>query len=329
MNLMINNYCNLHCSYCFAQEEMHSKKAMNITMENFITFLDFLKHGNEHEVRLIGGEPTLHPELDKLIDKVIEYNYFDRILIFSNFTFPPEVALMFIEKSKKIKIDFLPNINQFNLLIPKYKENILHNLDLITSNMKNVYNIGINLYDPNMDLSQWEEIVAKYNIKKIRWSIVLPNDVLPEDFDFYKFHHSFQKVLLELVSWRVKYGVDLSCDCNGVPPCCLDDNAITYIMKVDPTFLGCINCEGPVIDLAPNLEKRGCFVVGCNKKQDKKKYLTDFEYEYQIRDYYEDIRSEKDGWPVRKECLSCPRFLMTGNSCSCLAYRKQELTRRR
>ena len=70
MNLLINNYCNLKCSYCFAQEEMHSKEAMNITMENFCKYLDFLKKSNITEVRFIGGEPTLHPELEKLIDKV-------------------------------------------------------------------------------------------------------------------------------------------------------------------------------------------------------------------------------------------------------------------
>lgn len=40
MNLMINNYCNLKCSYCFAQEEMTSHKATNITMENFCLYLD-------------------------------------------------------------------------------------------------------------------------------------------------------------------------------------------------------------------------------------------------------------------------------------------------
>jgi len=302
---------------------------MNITMENFIIYLDFLKHGEEHEVRLIGGEPTLHPDLDKLIDKVIEYGCFDRILIFSNFTFSADTALMFIEKSKKIRIDFLPNINNFNLLIPSHKENILHNLEIITGNLKNVQNIGINLYDPNMDLSQWEDIVARFNIQHIRWSIVLPNDALPEDFDFYAFYHSFQKVLLELVSWRVKYGVDFMCDCNGVPPCCLDDSALVYIMKIDPTFLGCMTCEGPVIDLAPNLETRGCFVVGCNATQDQKRYLTDFEYEYQIRDYYQELRALKQGWPTRKECLSCPRFIMNGNSCSCLAYRREDLAQRR
>ena len=74
MNLMVNNYCNLHCPYCFAQEEMHSKKAMNITIENYEIFLDFLKKNDMDSVRLIGGEPTLHPDLDKLIQEAYHPN---------------------------------------------------------------------------------------------------------------------------------------------------------------------------------------------------------------------------------------------------------------
>ena len=96
MNLLINNYCNLKCSYCFAQEEMHSKEAMNITMENFCKYLDFLKKNNDKHVRLIGGEPTLHPNLEGLLNKVIEYDYFDDILIFTNLTFSHDIAEMLI-----------------------------------------------------------------------------------------------------------------------------------------------------------------------------------------------------------------------------------------
>ena len=74
MNLMVNNYCNLHCPYRFAQEEMHSKKVMNITIENYKIFLDFLKKNDMDSVRLIGGEPTLHPDLDKLIQEAYHPN---------------------------------------------------------------------------------------------------------------------------------------------------------------------------------------------------------------------------------------------------------------
>ena len=46
-------------------------------MENFCIYLDWLKEHGYTDVRLIGGEPTLHPHLEQLIDKVIEYDYFD------------------------------------------------------------------------------------------------------------------------------------------------------------------------------------------------------------------------------------------------------------
>lgn len=74
MNIMINNYCNLHCPYCFAQQEMTQHVVNNITQENFKKFLDFLKANDIKEVRMIGGEPTLHPHLFDLIQTVLGTN---------------------------------------------------------------------------------------------------------------------------------------------------------------------------------------------------------------------------------------------------------------
>ena len=135
MNLMITNYCNLHCPYCFAQEEMNSKAAQAVTMENFIKYLDFLRDNNEYEVRLIGGEPSLHPELEKLIDKVIEYNCFEQILIFTNLSFDHSVARLLVEKSKDIAIDLLPNINDLDLILPNLKAKTIDNLEYLSQNL--------------------------------------------------------------------------------------------------------------------------------------------------------------------------------------------------
>lgn len=38
-------------------------------MEDFEWLLDFLKRSGENQVRLIGGEPTLHPQFIKFVLK--------------------------------------------------------------------------------------------------------------------------------------------------------------------------------------------------------------------------------------------------------------------
>ena len=319
MNLMINNYCNLKCSYCFAQEEMNSHKAINITMENFCIYLDWLKEQDYKQVRLIGGEPTLHPNLEGLIDKVLEYGCFDDIMIFSNFTFKPEVAHMLAEKSQVIRLHFLPNINHFDTIFPIFRDRILYNLDLLTAVNPELQNIGINIYDPNQDMSFWEELICRYDIRKVRWSITVPNMELAEDFDFYKYFHSFQNVIDIMVDWCVKYGIKLECDCNGIPPCCFDAEKVVKWIKVDPEILGPIQCEEAVVDVSPELIARGCF--GCNPTVTK--HLTEFKTHKEMLDFFEENRQDRKQLIARKECLNCERYQVNKNSCSCYAYRKK------
>jgi sulfatase maturation enzyme AslB (radical SAM superfamily) len=54
-NIIINNYCNQSCSYCFANENMKNKnlqKDMNIL--TYLKILKFLKINGEKEVRILG-----------------------------------------------------------------------------------------------------------------------------------------------------------------------------------------------------------------------------------------------------------------------------------
>lgn len=317
MNLMLNTYCNFHCPYCFAQSEMKNNKIQNISKENFKKFLDFCKNSDEKDVRIIGGEPTLHPNFFDFIDMVVNYNYFDRIVVFSNFSFSLEFAEKIIEYNKKIPINFLPNINNN----PKYIQIVERNLDLLTMAIpESVYRISINIFDPNQDMSFWENIIAKYNIKEIRWSITVPNTSLNKDFNFKQYFHNFQDILKEMLSWTTKYNINLSCDCNNPPICAYDDDFIVYAMKVDPCFFGELHCTGAAMDVTPNLDVIGCF--GCNGYKER---LENFNT---ISEIYDDLQ-EKEKWlrqtPPQEECLKCPRHARTGNFCGCLGYRKENI----
>ena len=65
-------------------------------------------------------------------------------------------------------------------------------INAISDAAKYAFNkISINLYKPDQDLSKWEEIVCKYNLRSVRFSIVVPNKKLDENFDFYQYFHIF------------------------------------------------------------------------------------------------------------------------------------------
>ncbi len=63
-NLIITNYCNAECEFCFAADSRHrmirsGSRQMDET--EFHNCLEFTLSGGDRELRLLGGEPTLHP----------------------------------------------------------------------------------------------------------------------------------------------------------------------------------------------------------------------------------------------------------------------------
>ena len=80
MNLMVNNYCNLHCPYCFAQEEMHSKKAMNITIENLDKYLDVNEGLSIRIKESVYKSNSLEELINNIKTKRYTYNKISRML---------------------------------------------------------------------------------------------------------------------------------------------------------------------------------------------------------------------------------------------------------
>lgn len=69
----INNKCTLNCKYCYAQMPYYlNSEKRNYDISNIIANLDKLIDKVDYipYLWILGGEPLLHPELDKLIDYI-------------------------------------------------------------------------------------------------------------------------------------------------------------------------------------------------------------------------------------------------------------------
>lgn len=68
-NLVVSSACNLQCAYCFASDYLHTARpdARFISLAAFENRLDFLDRSGIETIRLIGGEPTLHPQFAELL----------------------------------------------------------------------------------------------------------------------------------------------------------------------------------------------------------------------------------------------------------------------
>jgi MoaA/NifB/PqqE/SkfB family radical SAM enzyme len=88
----LSNWCNYDCSYCMPHSKSRTSKLDNTTAiikiihDSFEHFKKYAEVDN-YGVLFVGGEPTIHPEFNKIIDsiqdiRIIEPNY--KIIIVTN-----------------------------------------------------------------------------------------------------------------------------------------------------------------------------------------------------------------------------------------------------
>ena len=87
-NLMLTTVCNLHCPFCFAAGELSRARAPGrfLSVAAFESRLDFLDRSGIGQVRLIGGEPTLHPRFPELVARALARG--KQLLVFSHGLIP-------------------------------------------------------------------------------------------------------------------------------------------------------------------------------------------------------------------------------------------------
>jgi MoaA/NifB/PqqE/SkfB family radical SAM enzyme len=89
-NLLVTNLCNRDCAYCFAVPYRRANSGRFLAEGQYQRFLDYLDRSGIDQVRLIGGEPTLHPQFDSFIRSARRRGR--SVVVFTN-GFMPERAL--------------------------------------------------------------------------------------------------------------------------------------------------------------------------------------------------------------------------------------------
>ena len=68
MNYIITNNCNKGCPYCFAHENRVNDPNSFMSLEQF----EKLINKSKSQVKLLGGEPTQHPQFKELIQLLVD-----------------------------------------------------------------------------------------------------------------------------------------------------------------------------------------------------------------------------------------------------------------
>lgn len=313
--LRLTNYCNRKCPYCFADDFMNGLNNQNhMSLDDINYILRMCKNEGINEVAWQGGEPLIHPDIEKIIILHRDNNL--KVNIFTNGLFDSKILKIL----KDLDFEMLINANNpitynENNDYKKLEKNLQYLFDI---GLINRIALGLNFYEENQNCDFFYDLISKYRIKSVRIDMVRPSyNANNKHFSLNNISNIFDKRLEILEKCRELGAFNSHFDC-PFPICSLNDKQLKAAFRNFPDPNRMSHCE-TCVDISNNLIVQTCF---CSLPFEYIK-LTDFKSFKECRNFiksYEDVIRWKTY--VIEDCENCTynrRKICQGG---CMGYNK-------
>ncbi|MFC1711541.1 radical SAM protein [Patescibacteria group bacterium] len=285
-NILITNFCNQDCKYCFAKEEMKTTNVKEMSFYDFKKLVKVLKTNNVKILRLMGGEPTIHSKFKEIL-KIAQSN-FDQTVIFTNGLIPDKIKDILLKKANIKKINFNFNLDTTAYLnSKKEKREILVLLKKLSKKTK--VNIGFTIFTLNRNYKKLFRGISNNIMENIGVRFGLAKNIIGQKPFIKKSEYkNLGEKIIELVIFLKKKNVkDIYIDC-GLKKEMFTDSQIKYLLK--NTIICGWECNGKwsCFDISSDLSVFPCFPY-YNKIKVK---LDDFNSFYKIDSYFQNRRKK-------------------------------------
>lgn len=305
-NLMLTNWCNYKCPYCFGMDRMVPKVAAQaMSDEVFLGILQWLEKTHYNRaIHLMGGEPTLHPKFEWIVDTLLEHDY--PITIFSNLA--TENAPLYAEKLAMLPIAWVVNVNPPYKWTPEQKTRIETSLRHLGKAASLTFNVMPDEEDNDWAIHLIETFGLSHSIKV---GFVLPTYTQSN----YALNDNEYKIVAErvvrLAQNAEKKGITLEYEC-GVPTCAFTNEQLGILWRCGSAVRsGC--CSR--LDITPFGEVIYCLSLATIAS----KYYYEFGNYDEAKNWFETIFAPYRRLGRVTDCATCN--LMNPEQCNgaCLA----------
>ncbi len=315
MNLLITKTCNRSCPYCFAQTEVtldSTHSAGNISFDAFKQYLSFLKNNSINSLKLLGGEPTMHPYFIELIDLGLKNEF--TVTVFSNGIWKNQHRLKLRDAQYK-NIQYLINVNENKDTKAHEKAQLVKTLEAVGEQVQ----LSFNIFRQDFDLTFLQDVINTYGLlRSIRVGLSSPivgagnSAINVSDLKHIGKRLIQQMTIMEAADILVEF------DC-GFTYCMFEESDAATI--VQSTKYGLFSTCDFIGDVDYNLDVWPCFPLSNAPHVNLEKYnkIED------IRNYYKNKFSSIRSFGSTDECLQC-KYLRRNQCCGgCLARSIEEI----
>jgi hypothetical protein len=211
-NLAISAVCNQKCHYCFTVDH-RSKPGSGrdfLHLNDLEARLGFLERSGIDQVRLIGGEPTLHPQFVTLVERARRAGF--KITVFSN-GLMPDKAVSCLASLTAAECTVLVNVND---PVVAGEDNHARRYTVVKRLGERVL-LGFNIYRPDFRLGFLLPIIAETGCRPaIRLGMAQPCLSGANQYIHPRQYVAIGAKIASFVRIAAKSGVTLEFDCGFV-----------------------------------------------------------------------------------------------------------------
>lgn len=313
-NLILTNLCNQRCSYCFAESYLQNdvNPLSFVSVSTFEKYLNFLDRSHNDQVRLLGGEPTLHPSFSMFLKMSLQRG--KNILLFSNGLMPKQALDAILEVPDSC-IKVLINVTQTSVKagidLKKRQYEVIQELGLRAFLGYTLYNLDPGLINPIIDIVQSTKCSPS-----IRLGVAQPTasgnvSILPKQY------RRIGRIVVEFVRKAHNANIQTELDC-GFVRCMFSDSELTELnqMKVRLGW----HCN-PLIDIVSDESAIPCFPLSSEFMVENALDSSEEELMLRFKEKIKHLRIVG----VFAECSTCKYRISEGCSGGCLSAAIQRI----
>jgi len=305
MNFILTLKCNKHCPYCFAAESRAKEKIKVMELETFKKLFAKVPP-NSRIIKLLGGEPTLHPNFKEIVDIVLARNF--PLTIITNLLSDEDIFRFLAQKYyKKYNINFLINAtdldinNRLDKWVRNYK--IIHHA-AYKNDMEMSISIGLTLQNENnvnYYIDYLNTIIDRIKlVDTVRLSLPFPANESEKENFFFINNKKLGEKFLKICSFLIQNGIQPDLDC-CIYPCVFENKEYFKLMlKFVKNFK--TSCTGIPADVFPDETMSHCYPLRNILKVNVNKYKTLLEALEDLKRRYNVMESLI---MLPKECQQC------------------------
>ncbi len=265
-NISVTLLCNRKCSYCFA-ESIRRKKISHeqfISRETFVMALDFLKRSGIKLVKLLGGEPSLHPDLTWFVEKSLEENF--KVIIFSNGLIERKL-LSYLKTLSVEELTVIVNINSPEEQQIEEAEKQIQTFKELSEKITPCFNIHNPVWKPYFLI----DLIEEYNLgRNIRLGLAHPCLDHDNTYVHPKHYEKAGSSIADFFELCLEHKIILNFDCGFVP--CMFPEGFIETVHLHPVPLG-LHC-GPMPDIMPDGSIVPCYGLASRWHLTMNDYIT-------------------------------------------------------